>query len=200
MRITGGEFCGRRLKVPKGVRPTQDRVKEALFSSLGDRICGGRFLDVFAGSGAVGLDALSRGSVFVCWVEADKRVLKVLNENVELVCGAADEAGDGGHERMRIIRSDAMAFLDRESATGSYNVIFADPPYARDGSHTWIRKALKALGVSPMLEADGVLVVEQAAGDQICEHDDDDWTLIRNKVYGETRLLFFKKGKRYENR
>jgi 16S rRNA (guanine966-N2)-methyltransferase len=188
MRITGGEFCGRRLKVPNGIRPTQDRVKEALFSSLGERICGGCFLDLFAGSGAVGLDALSRGAESACWVESDSRTAKVLQSNVSLVC---DAAGIGA-ERTKVVVSDALAFARTRPPFVPFDVIFADPPYDSDGSWDWLRKALQALGTSPMLAADGVLVVEQGVDDKLC--DADDWTLIRDKAYGKTRLLFFRRG------
>src|SRR5574344_815854 len=83
MRISGGIWCGRRVKAPEGeaVRPTQDRVREALFSMLMDVVPEATFLDLFAGSGAVGLDALSRGARSATWVEKEPRHLKILEEN-----------------------------------------------------------------------------------------------------------------------
>jgi len=93
MRITGGIYCRHEIKVPKvGCRPTQDMVREALFSILGARIANCRFLDLFAGSGAVGLEALSRGAESVCWVESNRRTLALLKGNVERIAGKGREA------------------------------------------------------------------------------------------------------------
>ena len=88
MRITGGEFGGRNLKVPKtdAIRPTQDRVREALFNIIQCEIAGADFLDLFAGSGAVGLEALSRGAKSVTFVEANRKHITILNENLNLLC------------------------------------------------------------------------------------------------------------------
>ena len=113
---------GRRIKAPDGaVRPTQDRVREALFSMLGDRVPGCRFLDLFAGSGAVGIEAWSRGAAFVCWIEAHPRVCAVLKKNVSDLC-------DG---RTRVLRCNAEPFLKKWLEEEPFHIIFADPPYQR---------------------------------------------------------------------
>ena len=122
LRIIAGEFGGRRLKTPAGrnVRPTGDRVKEAWFSILQQSIPDARVLDLFAGSGALGLEALSRGAAQVDLVEQHQASLAVIRDNVESLNVAA---------RVTIHRSDAMRFAERLPA-GSYDVAFADPPYA----------------------------------------------------------------------
>lgn len=122
LRIIAGEFKGRRLKAPAGrtVRPTGDRVKEAWFSILQQSIPDARVLDLFAGSGALGLEALSRGAAQVDFVEQHKASLAVIRDNV-----AALQV----EPRVTIHRSDAMRFAARLPA-GSYDVAFADPPYA----------------------------------------------------------------------
>ena len=124
LRIIAGEFKGRRLKAPNGrtVRPTADRVKEAWFSILQQSIPDARVLDLFAGSGALGFEALSRGAVAVDFVETHKASLAAIRDNADLLDVAA---------RITIHRSDAMRFAERLQP-GAYDVAFADPPYATD--------------------------------------------------------------------
>ncbi len=86
MRLAGGILRGRKLKVPNFVRPTQERVREAVFSMLREKLIGARTLDLFAGSGALGLEAYSRGAASVCWVEQNKQVFSVLKENISCLC------------------------------------------------------------------------------------------------------------------
>ena len=126
LRIIAGEFKGRRLKTPAGrtVRPTGDRVKEAWFSILQQSIPGARVLDLFAGSGALGLEALSRGAVAVDFVETHLVSLAALKANIEAL------QAEG---RVTIHRSDAMRFAERLQP-GAYDVAFADPPYAADNA------------------------------------------------------------------
>lgn len=123
MRITGGLLGGRLIKAPGGpVRPTQERVREALFSIIGDRIVGCRFLDLFAGSGAVGIEAWSRGAAFVCWVEQQPRVCAVLEQNVRELCDA----------RTRILRWNVEPLLKKGLEEPPFDIIFADPPYRQE--------------------------------------------------------------------
>ena len=122
MRITGGEFGGRGLSVPRtgALRPTQDRVREALFNILAPEMSGADFLDLFAGTGSVGLEALSRGAGRATFVESDRRHLAVLRENVAAVAA-------GG--RAEVVASDAYRWLGNYSGPG-FSIAFADPPYA----------------------------------------------------------------------
>jgi 16S rRNA (guanine966-N2)-methyltransferase len=116
IRVTGGELRGRRLRVPKsGLRPTTEKVREALFSILGD-VSGARALDLFCGTGALGIEALSRGAVEVTLV--DKRI-GTARANVEAL---------GLAERASLVRSDAARFL-RRAETGSFDLVLCDPPY-----------------------------------------------------------------------
>lgn len=120
IRIVAGELRGRRLGVGPGVRPTTERAREALFSILGDRVRGARVLDAAAGSGALGFEALSRGAASAVFVEADRRVARVLEANVALV-GACDRAAV-------VVRSVA-AFLRVDRPSG-FDLVFFDPPWA----------------------------------------------------------------------
>jgi 16S rRNA (guanine966-N2)-methyltransferase len=126
MRIIAGEFRGRRLAAPgdRRTRPTADRVREAWFSILGPEVHGARVLDLFAGSGALGLEALSRGAAFVDFVEMSRTSLATLRANV-----AALDVED----RVRIHASDALRFVTRFSRE-RYDVAFADPPYRSDAA------------------------------------------------------------------
>ena len=121
MRIAGGEWRGRALKAPPGdvLRPTQDRVREALFSMLMHETPGARFLDLFAGVGGVGLEALSRGAADCTFVELAPRHLAFLRANVAALAAEA---------RCHLVRADAYAWL--ETFEGApFDVAFADPPY-----------------------------------------------------------------------
>ncbi len=150
MRIIAGEWRGRRLAAPKGldVRPTGDRARETLFDILGDRVVGARFLDLFAGTGAVGLEALSRGAAGAVLVESHPPALAALRANVEAL-GAASRARvlAGGWQAM-------LRLLAREGA--SFDILFTDPPY-----DTGLGEAcLRSPEAGAMLTEGGVVVVE----------------------------------------
>jgi len=115
MRIIGGRYKGHEIKMPKGIRPTSGLVRESIFNVIKDITPGARVLDLFCGSGAIGLEALSRGAKNVTFVEKDKRVIGVLTENIKKL-GCPD---------VNVINMDAMRF----SVDTTYDIIFADPPY-----------------------------------------------------------------------
>jgi 16S rRNA (guanine966-N2)-methyltransferase len=118
MRVVAGEYRGRRLKAPAGTdtRPTADRVREALFNILGD-VSGAVVLDLYAGSGALGIEALSRGAAAATFVDRDDRALAAVRANLEAFGAVA-----------RVVRSDAIDFLRRDEGA-MYDLVFADPPY-----------------------------------------------------------------------
>jgi 16S rRNA (guanine(966)-N(2))-methyltransferase RsmD len=122
MRIIAGQFKGRRLAGPKGgdVRPTSDSLRETLFNVLGPTIAGLRVLDAFAGTGALGLEALSRGAASVTFVERDPRVVRVLDENIA-TCGAQNACA--------IIRDDFVGIDRRRGVTRAFDLALLDPPY-----------------------------------------------------------------------
>ncbi len=122
IRIIGGRFRGRRLRFPavKGLRPTPDRLRETLFNWLQGELAGARCLDLFAGSGALGLEALSRGAGFVRFVEASGTVVRQLNQNLELL-GLSGEA--------EVVKADALRAL-ASAPEQPFDVVFLDPPYA----------------------------------------------------------------------
>lgn len=124
MRITAGEFKGRRIKSPhdRRVRATTEKVREALFNILGPQLRGARVLDLFAGSGALGLEALSRGAASADFVEVSNRSANTIRANATAL---------GIQDKIRIYRGDALRFAGRLDE-GSYDVALADPPYTTD--------------------------------------------------------------------
>lgn len=153
MRIIAGLAKGRRLAAPPGtdVRPTADRVREALFSSLQPRLPGARVLDLYAGSGALGLEAISRGAAHATLVERDRRTLTVLRANVEAV----------GLPGVVVLAQDVAAVLAGEVPGAPFDLAFADPPYRTSAGE--IDRLLVAL--LPHLSATATVVVERARRD-----------------------------------
>jgi 16S rRNA (guanine966-N2)-methyltransferase len=146
MRIIAGEWRGRRISAPKGdaVRPTLDRVREAWMSMVHTSLPEARVLDLFAGTGALGLEALSRGAGSVDFVENDPRTFRVLQENVKLL---------GAGERCTLHREEALAYLLKVSEGAdpgqTYDVAFADPPYRKNFAvqlaGLWLKRPFAAI-------------------------------------------------------
>ena len=149
MRVIAGTYGGRRLQAPPGeaTRPTADRVREALFSILGDRVGGARVLDLFAGSGALGLEALSRGAVSATFVDSAPAAIRAVNANLAALRAEAE-----------VVRADALRWLRGASGDGrQYSLLFLDPPYRRASE---LGAPLSA-ALAPVLAA-GALVVAEA--------------------------------------
>lgn len=166
-RIIAGEFGGRRLSVPRGntTRPTADRVREAWMSILAPRLPGAVVLDLFAGTGALGLEAVSRGAASAVFVERSIPALDLIRRNIDLL-GVAD--------RTRIVRGDALRFA-AELGAGAYDVVFADPPYADDSA----ARLVETFRRTPFA---AILAVEHAAAERL-EGDD-------SRRYGDTAITF----------
>ena len=188
MRITGGECRGRRLRVPKaGVRPTQDQVREALFSMLVDITPGSHFLDLFAGSGGVGCDALSRGAAKVCWVEKHAATYSTLVANLESL-GLM-----GGHP----VRGDALLSPLGTLPGAPYDLIFADPPYIESRwdaegnlqTDPCLEVLMDRVVEQKALKEDGFLMFEQAKRCGVISRDG--WELVRDRSYGKARILIY---------
>lgn len=153
MRIVAGAAKGRRLVVPaRGTRPTSDRAREALFSTLGGLLDldGARVLDLYAGTGAVGLEALSRGASHVTFVESDRTAAAILRRNVEVV----------GLPGAHLVTSSVERYLAGDEG-GSFELAYLDPPYALDDGA--LGAVLAELGAPHRLAAGAVVVVERPA-------------------------------------
>lgn len=188
MRVLSGSAKGRKLKFPKlaaGVRlrPLMGRVKGALFNILAARIEGARFLDLFAGTGSVGIEALSRGAKLAIFVEMDRKIAEVLRQNLELT---------GFTDRAEIYCLDVLkAIKVLDSAKGKFDIIFIGAPY---GS-TELAGSLRAIGDSGIVAEGGVVVAEHNRKSVI---DDIYGSLsrYRDSRYGDTVLTFYSsKGK-----
>jgi len=181
LRLLGGELRGRTLTVTKGVRPTEARVREALFSIWGPRLAGVRFLDLFAGSGAVGLEAVSRGAAEAWLVESDPRVLRALRRGCEelapgrchTVRGRLPAVGGGG------IPGDCLV--------GDFGLIFADPPYAFTDHAALLR------AVAGWLARDGEMALEHSARVEP-PAEASGLRRVDERRYGESCLAFYRFG------
>ena len=191
MRITSGIFKGRTFKVPKeGVRPTTERTREAVFSSLAARIPGARVLDLFAGAGGLGLEAWSRGAASVTAVEKVSKHWKNLQQNFQAL-----EAGSSGGlsffqrsensqlGRWEVVRADVYDYLKR--SIGPFDLIFADPPY----DEVDVPRLLDA--VEKALAPDGLLVFEMHKRDSYTLPAE--WTCLKEKKYGSTKVVFLER-------
>ena len=179
MKVVAGEARGRRLSVPPGrtVRPTPGRVREALMSALQQLIPEARVLDLFAGSGSLAIEALSRGARDAVLVDRDRGAVRVVARNLE-ACGLS--------ARARILRGDALASLERLEATGErFDLVFLDPPYASELA----ARALGRLAGSPLLAEGARLVVEHAPGEEP-DPPPRGLELLRTVVYGDTCLSY----------
>ncbi|HEY6425330.1 MAG TPA: 16S rRNA (guanine(966)-N(2))-methyltransferase RsmD [Pseudonocardiaceae bacterium] len=184
VRIVAGVAGGRRLAVPPyGTRPTSDRVREAVFSALQARrdLDGARVLDLYAGSGALGLEALSRGAAHVRFVESDRRAAAVLRRNVEALGLPGAEVTTGA----------VQVVLDAEPGQ-PYDVVLADPPYALD--EATLSGALSALAGGGWLAPGALLVVERAAR-AVPPTWPDGVVALTHRRYGDTVVYY---GSRHE--
>jgi 16S rRNA (guanine966-N2)-methyltransferase len=168
VRVVAGEFRGRRLAAPRGARtrPTADRVREALFSMLGD-VSGARVLDLYAGSGALGIEALSRGAESAVFVERDPRAASVIERNLSSL-GLQQE----------VLRQDAVRFLRR--GAGTFDLVFCDPPY--DSASRLAGPLAEHL---PALTSEDARIVTESDKRNPLELP---LPLVTERTYGDTRI------------
>jgi 16S rRNA (guanine(966)-N(2))-methyltransferase RsmD len=142
MRIVAGEYKGRTLKAPTwdGLRPTSDRLRETLFNILGPSVAGARVLDGYAGTGAIGIEALSRGAVHVTFVENDPRAVQLIEKNLAMI--------DAGRARDRAIIRACFADAGARLAGVPFDLIIVDPPYAHDAADAALAAAAALAGSS----------------------------------------------------
>jgi 16S rRNA (guanine(966)-N(2))-methyltransferase RsmD len=187
MRITGGQAARRLLKVPKGlgVRPTPDLVKQAVFNSLGGRVVGARVLELFAGTGALSLESLSRGAVSAICVELSSRHAEVLRKNVE----AAGFSGSALQVRIQ----DVFTAIGQLAAGGEkFNLILADPPYGEKNigrrSNSLAQQLLDAPLLPQLLDSGGVLVLGHTKRDTLSLPGT--WSELKQLKHGDSIMRF----------
>jgi len=171
MRVIAGFAKGRRLLAPRGegTRPMMDRAREGLFSSLGEKVAGTRVLDLYAGSGSLGLEALSRGAAEAVFVERSRAALAALRANLAAV-------GLGG----QVVAADVGAYLQR--ATGPFDLVFVDPPYALPLAS--VESILG--GLAGLLAAGGTVVLHRRAGEGLGPLPG--LAVIDRRRYGDTEI------------
>ncbi len=176
MRVVAGELGGRRLQAPAGraTRPTADRVREALFSILGD-VSGARVLDLYAGSGALGIEALSRGAARAEFVDRDRRAVEAIRRNLT-------ELGIAGEVRRR----DALSWLGRDGGGRTYDLVFCDPPY-----DSAVRLAEPLSERLPALLSESARIVTESDKRFPLELS---LPLLRERTYGDTRIAVYRGG------
>lgn len=179
MRIIAGKAGRIAIKVPSAVaRPTTDFVRQAVFSILGERVENARVLDLFAGSGALGLEALSRGAASCTFVDEHRQATQVVMENL------AKARLDGGHA----VKAEVLLYLKRDA--GTYDLIFADPPYWKyHGDKDHVTGLLQGGLLAPRLAKDGWLVVEVST--QQTSPVSDDFSLVMRREYGSSAILLY---------
>jgi 16S rRNA (guanine(966)-N(2))-methyltransferase RsmD len=175
LRVSGGEARGRRLKAPKNIRPTQGLVKQAIFNMVGPDIEGAEVLDLFAGSGALGIEALSRGAAAVTFVDRQPRGLAILRQNLDAL---------GLKEHARVVRGDVVHWLEASpDAVKAARIVFLDPPY----EDVVLDRALKVLD----RQVDGATVLAEHSRRQSLP-ELSRLTVDRQRRYGDTVVTVFK--------
>jgi 16S rRNA (guanine(966)-N(2))-methyltransferase RsmD len=178
LRIIAGTERGRSLKCPRGsrVRPTPDRVREAIFSIIGQRVQGSVVLDLFAGTGALGLESLSRGAEHSVFVEKDRTALRFLRDNI-VNCGFEAQS--------RVVKSPVVPYLNNAELPDEIGLVFADPPY-RSGEGI---KTLLALSKRAKSLSRGLIVYEYAPADEP-DPVPGNMTVVNRRNYGDTSVMF----------
>jgi 16S rRNA (guanine966-N2)-methyltransferase len=177
LRIVGGKFRGRNLKTPNtdNTRPTTSMLREALFNICSGHIEGARFLDLFAGSGAMGIEAISRGAIFTTCVELDAKAYQCIKANVELL---------GIEQQVQPLKMDVLKALPR--LLSPYDIIYVDPPYDQE-----MLNVLRSIAQHTLLSPSGELFVEQRYDAKI-HFTDCPFELIESRRYGIAHLHRFR--------
>lgn len=182
MRVIAGSAGGIPLRLPKtDLRPTMDMVRGAIFSSLGDACLGKHVLDLFAGCGSLGIEAMSRGAASATLVDADRKACACIEQNLEKT-----------RLKASVICSDVFRFLKTQSGTVSVDLIFADPPYAkRPEDRDFASELLREAKLAQMLHSDGMLILEIATAWKCPALEL--WEPLKRRKYGSTEILFLKR-------
>ena len=179
MRVITGKARGIQLKTPEGMqtRPTADRVKEALFSIIHFDVPGARVLDLFGGTGQLGIEALSRGAERAVFVDAREESCRLIRENLKRTKLEKDA---------KVIRSDYLDYLNR--CREQYNIILLDPPYAE----VFLENALKRITEIDILQSDGIIVAERPLGKEL-PWEFEGFTRSKDYKYGKVLLTIYRK-------
>jgi len=182
MRIIGGEYKGRRISMPRGIRPTRDNVREAIFNVIASDIRGSRVLNLFAGSGAFGIEAISRGASYALFVDNSSSATSVIRRNLKSL-GLQHAARAG------VITKDArLALRSLSNSREIFDIVFLDPPYYKG----WVRKCLKYLYLYDILTQPNLIIAEHFKKDRLPDQPEG-LKLRRRLSYGDTAISIYGK-------
>jgi 16S rRNA (guanine966-N2)-methyltransferase len=190
MRVVGGTAGGIPLHVPRNdLRPTMEVVRNAIFNSLAEFVAGARVLDLFAGTGGLGIEALSRGAASCVFVESDRRACDAIRRNLEKTRVAGGE----------IASADVIRWLDRVAPAGAFDLVLADPPYAaKEGDRDFAAELLASEGLKRTIVPGGMLVLEHLPDAPLPLGTS--WECTRDKRYGATAVAFLRAAPQQTNR
>jgi 16S rRNA (guanine(966)-N(2))-methyltransferase RsmD len=180
LRIIAGDAKGRRILSPigKDTRPTSDRVKESLFNILGSRVLESKVLDLFAGTGNLGLEAISRGAVLSVFIDYNKDSIKIINENIKML---------SYQDKCEVYNNNALSALDILSKRGmKFDIIFIDPPYHKDT----IPLILKKIEEIDLMDINGIIATEHDIRDNVPDRIEN-LHMIKSSAYGDTKLSLY---------
>lgn len=181
MRVIAGKCRSLPLKTLPGkdTRPTTDRIKETLFNILQNDIPGCRFLDLFSGSGAIGIEALSRGAESCCFVDKSRQAVSIINDNLRFT---------KLENQATVLQMDVMSAIRYLSGQAPFDVVFLDPPYLHDLE----KEALETLRTAPCVTGDTLFVVEASIKNDFSWLDNSGYTCIKWKTYKTNEHLFLR--------
>lgn len=182
MRVITGVAKGRKLKAPKGMdtRPTTDRTKEALFNIIGERVIDAVVLDLFAGTGAIGIEAISRGAARVFFVENNRQAVSIIKDNLSVT---------GFFGNAEVLPMDAMKALDKLTDMGTiFDLVYIDPPYLKDLE----KKCLQVISEYNLVSNEGIVITESSKLDSMPDNIGK-FEMFRQEKYGDTILTFYQK-------
>ena len=178
MRVISGKYRGKKLLSPKDdyIRPTTDRVKESMFNMIQNYIYGSKFLDLFSGSGAIGIEAFSRDAKHITMVENAKDSLKLINANLKSI--------NANKDNIELVNRDVIDFL--KTSGEKYDIIFADPPY----DYSKINEIIKIVSDNKLLSDEGILIIETEKDFTLEECSD--FIIEKEKIYSISKLTVMK--------
>lgn len=182
MRVIAGKAKRLQLKTVPGLdtRPTTDRIKETLFNMLQDEIYDSRFLDLFSGSGGIGIEALSRGAAEAVFVENNRKAVECIHGNLQFtkLTGQA-----------RVLALDVFQALTRLEGEAPFQIIFMDPPY----DHGWEKRVLEALSESSIVDEDTLIIVEASIGTDFSYLEELGYEVVKRKEYKTNTHMFLRR-------
>jgi len=182
MRVIAGKYKSRVISMPRDVRPTSNKVREAIFDVFSTQIEGASVLDLFAGSGGFGIEAISQGAASSVFCDKIQGITKIIRKNLQVL-------DPQDIKNTEVMTKDALgAIKSLHNKQVSFDIIFLDPPYYKN----WIRKCLKYISIYDILTHSGFIIAEHSKKDKI-NFEEESFTLMRQLTYGDTIISILKK-------